>query len=82
VEELKNFAEIINAVGSVGILGIIAALFIRGDLLSRKTVDEIIERLLAEISVKLTAAVDDIMERRLKEFKEEITADNRRGRLF
>ena len=82
MEDIKSFAEIINAVGSIGILGIIAYLFIRGELLSRKTVDEIIERLISEISVRLTTAVDDIMERRLKEFREEVISESRRGRLF
>lgn len=59
LENLKQWADIISALGSTGILALFTILFVRGDIISRKTMETIVENITKNIITKI-----DTLERR------------------
>jgi len=75
--DLQMFLDAVNALGSMGVLVVFSILFIRGEVISRKVLDEIIARLTSEVMARTIAAVDDIVERRLDALKADLRNDLR-----
>lgn len=75
--DLQMILDAINALGSMGVLVVFAVLFVRGEIISRKVLDEIIARLTSEVMARTIAAVDDIVERRLEALKADLRNDLR-----
>lgn len=79
--DLQMILDAINALGSMGVLVVFAVLFVRGEIISRKVLDEIIARLTSEVMARTIAAVDDIVERRLEALKADLRNDLRTAPL-
>lgn len=75
--DLQMILDAINALGSMGVLVVFAVLFVRGEIISRKVLDEIIARITSEVMARTIAAVDDIVERRLEALKADLRNDLR-----
>jgi hypothetical protein len=67
--EAAAFIELINTGVSIAIL----FFFIRGDVVSKKTVEIITEKLVAELSARIIEAVNRIMKERDEDLRERLS---------
>ena len=56
LEELRQWADIISALGSTGILAVFTLLFVRGDIVSKKTMETIV----SQITENIVHKIDDL----------------------
>lgn len=53
LDELRQWADIISALGSTGILAVFTFLFVRGDIVSKKTMETIVSQITENIVHKI-----------------------------
>ena len=56
LEELRQWADIVSALGSTGILAVFTFLFVRGDIVSKKTMETIV----SQITENIVHKIDDL----------------------
>jgi len=56
LEELRQWADIISALGSTGILAVFTFLFVRGDIVSKRTMETIV----SQITENIVHKIDDL----------------------
>jgi hypothetical protein len=68
VEEitLEMLLQIVNGIGTVGLLVILFVLFYRGDIMSRRVYEELTKRILSELCERIIDEVHDLFEQERK----------------
>ncbi len=74
-ESVTFILDVINAGGSLGVFSIFLYLFVRGDIISKKTMDEIVESLMSEVAARIILAVNDVVKDALAEHEAGIITD-------